>query len=244
MDVLWFRVSRQPDDPQQALGRFASGKIMVMLNRGEYWQCGYLIPKGTLPQLKERGLERFRQDFLTVAPFLGTRANEIRDWDQIKLLTVAVDRLRTWYRPGLLCIGDAAHAMSPVGGIGINLAIQDAVATANILSEPLRTGNVSERELRKVQQRRLFATRVTQRAQIFIQDRVLRPVLSSNQVFSVPLLLRLFQRLPFLRRIPARLIGIGIKPEHIRTPDFFFAAVRRARRGDGERRGRGDGETG
>jgi 2-polyprenyl-6-methoxyphenol hydroxylase-like FAD-dependent oxidoreductase len=227
MDVLWFRVSRQPDDPQQALGRFASGKIMVMLNRGEYWQCGYLIPKGTLPQLKERGLERFRKDFLTVAPFLGSRANEIRDWDQIKLLTVAVDRLRTWYRPGLLCIGDAAHAMSPVGGIGINLAIQDAVATANILSEPLRTGNVSERELRKVQQRRLFATRVTQRAQIFIQDRVLRPVLSSNQVFSVPLLLRLFQRLPFLRRIPARLIGIGIRPEHVRTPDFFFAAVRR-----------------
>ena len=227
IDVLWFRISRTADDPAQALGRFASGKVMVMLNRGDYWQCGYLIPKGTLPQLRERGLERFRQDFLTVAPFLGNRANEIVDWDQIKLLTVAVDRLRTWYRPGLLCIGDAAHAMSPVGGVGINLAIQDAVATANILTDPLLKKKLTQSDLRKIQRRRLLPTRITQRAQIFIQNRVLRPVLNRDQAVSVPLVLRLFKRVPLLRRIPARVVGVGVRPERIRTPDAFLAGDKR-----------------
>ena len=227
IDVLWFRISRAPEDPPQALGRFASGKVMVMLNRGDYWQCGYLIPKGTLPRLKERGLEGFRQDFLTVAPFLGDRANEIADWDHIKLLTVEVDRLRTWYRPGLLCIGDAAHAMSPVGGVGINLAIQDAVATANILTNPLLHKTLTEHDLRKIQRRRLLPTRVTQRAQIFIQNRVLRPVLTSSQAVSIPLVLRLFQRVPLARRIPARVVGVGVRPEHIRTPNVFAGAEKR-----------------
>ena len=226
IDVMWFRISRLPDDPSQALGRFAGGRVMVMLNRGEYWQCGYLIAKGTLDQVKQRGIEAFRQDMLTVAPFLRDRANEIRDFDDIRLLTVRVDRLLKWYRAGLLCIGDAAHAMSPVGGIGINVAIQDAVAAANILAEPLRNKTVTENDLERVQQRRLFPTRVTQAAQVFMQNRVLKPILGNTQQISTPFVLRLFQWFPFLRRIPARLVGIGARPEHVRTPDVFSAQGR------------------
>jgi 2-polyprenyl-6-methoxyphenol hydroxylase-like FAD-dependent oxidoreductase len=158
---------------------------------------------------------------LTVAPFLRDRANEIRDWDDIRLLTVRVDRLLKWYRAGLLCIGDAAHAMSPVGGIGINVAIQDAVAAANILAEPLRNKTVTENDLERVQERRLFPTRVTQAAQVFMQNRVLKPILGNTQQISVPFVLRLFQWFPFLRRIPARLVGIGVRPEHVRTPDVL-----------------------
>jgi len=221
IDVLWFRISRQPDDPSQVLGRFAGGRVMVMLNRGDYWQCGYLIAKGTLDQVKQRGIECFRQDMLTVAPFLRDRADEIRDWDDIRLLTVRVDRLLKWYRAGLLCIGDAAHAMSPVGGIGINVAIQDAVAAANILAEPLKNKTLTENDLEKVQRRRLFPTRVTQAAQVFMQNRVLKPILGNTQQISVPFVLRLFQWFPFLRRIPARLVGIGVRPEHIKTADAF-----------------------
>ena len=221
IDVMWFRISRLPDDPSQGLGRFAGGRIMVMLNRGDYWQCGYLIAKGTLDQVKQRGIEAFRQDMLTVAPFLRDRANEIRAWDEIRLLTVRVDRLLKWYRPGLLCIGDAAHAMSPVGGIGINVAVQDAVATANILGEPLKDKTLTENDLDKVQRRRLFPTRVTQAAQVFMQNRVLKPILGNTQQISVPFVLRLFQWFPFLRRIPARLVGIGVRPEHVRTPNVF-----------------------
>ena len=223
IDVLWFRISRQPDDPTQVLGRFVGGKIMVMLNRDEYWQCGYVIPKGSTEKLKKRGLESFRDDILSIAPFLQGRASEIADWDQVKLLTVKVDRLRQWYRPGLLCIGDAAHAMSPVGGVGINLAIQDAVATANILTNQLREKTVSEKDLAQIQRRRLFPTRVTQAAQVFIQKRVLSPILGSNQNVTVPFVLRLFKHFPFLRRIPARLVGIGVRAEHIKTRDGFTA---------------------
>jgi len=221
IDVMWFRISRLPHDSSQGLGRFAGGRIMVMLNRGDYWQCGYLIAKGTLDQVKQRGIEAFRQDMLTVAPFLRDRANEIRDWDGIRLLTVRVDRLLKWYRPGLLCIGDAAHAMSPVGGIGINVAIQDAVAAANILAEPLKNKTLTEDDLEKVQRRRLFPTRVTQAAQVFMQNRVLKPILGNTQQISAPFVLRLFQWFPFLRRIPARLVGIGVRPEHIKTVDAF-----------------------
>ncbi len=221
IDVMWFRISRRPDDPTQGLGRFAGGRVMVMLNRGDYWQCGYLIAKGTFDQVKQRGIEAFRQDMLTVAPFLGDRANDIRDWHEIRLLTVRVDRLLNWYRSGLLCIGDAAHAMSPVGGIGINVAIQDAVAAANILAEPLKNKTVTENDLANVQRRRLLPTRLTQAAQVFIQNRVLKPILGNTQQTSVPFLLRLFQWFPFLRRIPARLVGIGVRPEHVRTPDAF-----------------------
>jgi 2-polyprenyl-6-methoxyphenol hydroxylase-like FAD-dependent oxidoreductase len=217
IDVLWFRLSRQPNDQAQALGRFANGKIMVMINRETYWQCGYVIRKGALEQIRERGMEAFRQDILSLAPFLGDRVKEVRDWDEIKLLTVLVDRLRKWYRPGLLCIGDAAHAMSPVGGIGINLAIQDAVAAANILARPLSAGWVSPSHLQKVQWRRELPTRLTQRGQVFVQDNVLGRVLGSTQPVVAPWFLKLFKRFPVLRRIPARFVGLGVRPEHVRT---------------------------
>ena len=219
IDVLWFRLSRKPDDPGQALGRFVAGKIMVMLNRDTYWQCGFVIPKDALKRLHERGLDAFRSDLLTVAPFLRDRVNELQDWNEVKLLTVMVDRLRQWYRSGLLCIGDAAHAMSPVGGVGINLAIQDAVAAANILARPLSQGWVSLSHLQKIQWRRELPTRMTQWAQIQIQKRILGRALGSTQQFSALWFLRLFKRFPVLRRIPARLIGIGVRPEHVRTPD-------------------------
>jgi 2-polyprenyl-6-methoxyphenol hydroxylase-like FAD-dependent oxidoreductase len=170
-----------------------------------------------LQQIRERGLEAFRQDILGLAPFLGDRVKEIRDWDELKLLTVLVDRLRKWYRPGLLCIGDAAHAMSPVGGIGINLAIQDAVAAANILARPLSEGWVSPSHLQKVQWRRELPTRLTQRGQVFVQDNVLGRVLGSTEPVVAPWFIKLFKRFPVLRRIPARFIGLGVRPEHART---------------------------
>ncbi len=221
IDVLWFRVSRRPNDPGQVLGRFVPGKILVMLNREEYWQCAFVIRKGAFAEIKECGIDAFRQDIKSVAPFLGERVQEINDWEQVKLLTVLVDRLRKWYRPGLLCIGDAAHAMSPVGGVGINLAIQDAVATANNLARPLSENYVSSSHLQKVQWRREFPTKVTQWGQVQVQERILSTVLQSQQQVRPPWFLRLFQKFPVLRRIPARLIGIGVRPEHVKTPDIL-----------------------
>jgi 2-polyprenyl-6-methoxyphenol hydroxylase-like FAD-dependent oxidoreductase len=217
IDVLWFRLSRQSSDPGQVLGRFVTGKIMVMLNRDSYWQCAFVIPKGAFEDIKRRGVEAFRADIVSIAPFLHDRVHELTDWEPIKLLTVLVDRLRKWYRPGLLCIGDAAHAMSPVGGVGINLAIQDAVATANILARPLSQDYVSLSHLQKVQWRRELPTRLTQWAQVQVQNRVLSRTLTSRQSIRPPLIMRLFKRFPVLRRIPARLIGIGVRPEHVRT---------------------------
>jgi 2-polyprenyl-6-methoxyphenol hydroxylase-like FAD-dependent oxidoreductase len=219
IDVLWFRVSRRQTDPGQVLGRVIPGKILVMLNREEYWQCAFVIRKGAFEEVKRRGLEAFRADIISVAPFLKDRAGELRDWESIKLLTVLVDRLRKWYRPGLLCIGDAAHAMSPVGGVGINLAIQDAVATANILAHPLSENYVSLSHLQKVQWRREFPTRVTQWGQVQVQERILSAVLGTQKSFRAPWFMRLFKKFPVLRRIPARLIGIGVRPEHVKTPD-------------------------
>lgn len=219
MDVLWMRISRKPGDPGQVLGRIDAGKFLVMLDRDEYWQCAFLIPKGGFDGLREKGLASFRDSVVSIAPFLADRVNELRDWDDIKLLSVAVDRLRQWYRPGLLCIGDAAHAMSPVGGVGINLAIQDAVAAANILAGRLRRNSVSERDLEKFQRRRMFPTRATQGLQILIQNRVITPTLKSTaKIQSLPWPLKLFRRMPVLRRIPARVIGIGFRPEHIASP--------------------------
>ena len=220
IDVLWFRLSRRPDDPGQVMGRFGTGKILVMLNRDDYWQCAYLIQKGAFEQTKARGLEAFRADIAALAPFVKDRVVELQDWEAIRLLTVLVDRLRKWYRPGLLCIGDAAHAMSPVGGVGINLAIQDAVAAANILARPLSQNYVSLSHLQKVQLRRELPTRVTQWAQVQIQNRILNAALTSQQQIRPPLIARLFQKFPVLRRIPARLIGIGVRPEHVKTPDI------------------------
>jgi len=217
IDVLWMRLSRQDGDPHQPLGRFNRGKVLVMLDRGEFWQCAFVIPKGGIEDIRRRGLDAFRQDVADVAPFLRERLDELTDWNDIKLLTVLIDRLEKWYRPGLLCIGDAAHAMSPIGGVGINLAIQDAVAAANLLAGPLRQGAVSAIELQKVQRRRQMAAHFTQRLQIFVQDRLLSRVLASRKQVAMPWPLRLTRRWPFLRRFPAWLIGIGIRPEHIAT---------------------------
>jgi 2-polyprenyl-6-methoxyphenol hydroxylase-like FAD-dependent oxidoreductase len=219
MDVLWFRLSRRPDDGEQTLGRIVKGKMMVLLNRGDYWQCAYLIRKGDFDQIKHRGLEAFRQDIATVTPFLRDRVGELSDWDPVKLLTVRVDRLQKWYRPGLLCIGDAAHAMSPIGGVGINLAIQDAVAAANILADRLARRTATLADLQRVQLRREFPTRMTQALQVFLQNQVISRVLGSDREFNLPWVLSLFNRWPFLRRIPARLIGIGFRPEHVRTAE-------------------------
>jgi len=221
MDVLWFRLSRRPDDRRNPLGNFGRGKVFVMLDREDYWQCGFVIPKGGIDAIRRQGLQAFRDAIAEIAPFLRDRVGELRDWDQVKLLTVAVDHLKKWYRPGLLCIGDAAHAMSPIGGVGINLAIQDAVAAANLLAAPLRDGAVTEYDLRRVQRRREWPTRWTQRLQLFIQDRVISRVLASQRPLSPPWFLRLLGWFPVLRRIPARLIGMGFRPEHVRTPDVF-----------------------
>jgi 2-polyprenyl-6-methoxyphenol hydroxylase-like FAD-dependent oxidoreductase len=218
MDVLWFRVSRPPDDPDETMGIFLPGRILVAINRGNYWQCAFVIPKGSVDEVHRKGLLALQQVVEQAAPFLAGRMTEIADWDAVKLLTVAVDRLTCWHRDGLLCIGDAAHAMSPVGGVGVNLAVQDAVAAANILAGPLRRGRVSADVLQQVQDRRAFPTRLTQRMQVFIQDRVIRSVLSGTETMSPPLVLRLLKWFPVLRRIPARLIGLGARPEHVRTP--------------------------
>jgi 2-polyprenyl-6-methoxyphenol hydroxylase-like FAD-dependent oxidoreductase len=215
MDVLWFRLPRRPEDPTATMGRFDAGRIVVMLNRGDYWQLGYVIPKGSAAGIRAAGLDRFREGLAATTPFLRDRVDELRSWDDVKLLTVSVDRLRRWYRPGLLCIGDAAHAMSPVGGVGINLAIQDAVAAANRLAAPLRERRVTLDDLEAVQQRRLLPTRVTQRLQVLVQRRLITRALAARQSFRAPLVVRLLNRFPGLARIPARLVGIGIRPEHL-----------------------------
>jgi 2-polyprenyl-6-methoxyphenol hydroxylase-like FAD-dependent oxidoreductase len=219
MDVLWFRLGRHSRDAEDTAGTFLPGHVFIAINRGDYWQCAYVIPKGAAEEVRARGLERFRESVVDANPLFHDRVEEIRDWDAVKLLTVRVDRLQQWYRPGLLCIGDAAHAMSPVGGVGINLAVQDAVAAANILWEPLRSGRVEESNLRKVQQRRLFPARLTQGAQVFIQNNIIAGVLGAAEALTPPLPLRMLERFPILRRIPARLIGMGVRPEHVRTPE-------------------------
>ncbi len=220
IDVLWMRISRRPADSNQALGRFRAGHILVTLDRGDYWQCAYVIPKGAFDMIQQRGLPAFREELGAVAPFLSERVHELKDWNDIKLLSVAVDHLREWSRTGLLCIGDAAHAMSPIGGVGINLAIQDAVAAANILAKPLLYGEASNDELGRVQRRREFPTRVTQGLQVLAHKRVINPYLSGKApIRRLPLPLKFLERFPVLRRIPARAVGLGFRPEHVRTPD-------------------------
>jgi len=225
IDVLWFRMSRRATDPQETMGRFLAGAVFVMIQRGDYWQCGLVIAKGGFDRVQAAGLDAFRTRVRELAPFLGGRVNELADWEQVKLLTVRVDRLRHWYRPGLLCIGDAAHAMSPVGGVGINLAIQDAVAAANLLAAKLRDGDVTERDLEAVQRRRSFPTRVTQALQLAVQNRVIAPTLGATTNPTPPLVVRLFAQFAPLRRIPARIVGLGVRPEHITSPAWTPAAA-------------------
>jgi 2-polyprenyl-6-methoxyphenol hydroxylase-like FAD-dependent oxidoreductase len=224
IDVLWMRVSRTPGDPEQTFGNIAAGGILVAINRNDYYQCAFVIRKGAFDRIRAAGIQQFRDDVARLAPFLADRTAEIKDWDDVKLLTVTVDRLETWYRPGFLCIGDAAHAMSPVGGVGINLAIQDAVAAANVLAGPLRSGSVPLDVLRAVQRRRELPTRLTQGLQVFIQERVLNRVLSTTQLTEAPALVRFLASIPILRRIPAWIVGVGFRPEHVRTPDASAGA--------------------
>jgi len=219
MDVMWVRVSRQASDSHQTFGHLDRGRILVLLNREMYWQAAFVIPKGEADRVRSKGVDAFRHEIAQLAPFLGSRLDEIRDWSDVSLLTVAVDRLVDWARPGVLCIGDAAHAMSPIGGVGINLAIQDAVATANLLGATLLNGTPSVDQLRTVQQRRAFPTRATQWVQLTVQNRIIRNVLGRDEAVHAPGLLKLLQHWPILRRIPARVIGVGFRPEHIRTPD-------------------------
>jgi 2-polyprenyl-6-methoxyphenol hydroxylase-like FAD-dependent oxidoreductase len=190
-----------------------------MLDREDYWICAYVIPKGRCDEIKSMGLAAFRQEVTALSPFLGDRVEELRDWKDVSLLTVKVDRLVHWWRPGLLCIGDAAHAMSPIGGVGINLAIQDAVAAANILSSKLRQGTPSVDDLQAVQRRRTFPTRATQRMQLIVQNNVIRRVLGATKPLSLPWFLKLLRRFPYLRRFPARVVAVGFRPEHIKTAE-------------------------
>jgi len=217
IDVLWFRVSRRPGDPEATMGRFDRGSALVMLNRGDYWQCAFVIGKGSLDAIRALGLEPLRARFATALGLPAERMLEIASWDDVKLLTVQVNRLARWAREGLLCIGDAAHAMSPIGGVGINLAIQDAVAAANRLHAEFRSGPPPLAALEAVQRRRDFPTRVTQRFQVLVQTRILQRVLEGAPM-KLPVAARLLGRFPLLRRIPARMIGMGVRPEHIESP--------------------------
>jgi 2-polyprenyl-6-methoxyphenol hydroxylase-like FAD-dependent oxidoreductase len=219
IDVLWFRLSRKNSDTEDTGGHIEAGRMMVTLYRGDYWQCAYVIPKGGIDSVKREGLAAFRERVAEIEPWLADRLGELKSFDDIKLLTVAIDRLRQWHRPGLICIGDAAHAMSPVGGVGINLAVQDAVAAANILAEPLRSGAVTNERLAAVQARREFPMRVIQRMQVIVQNNLLSPALKSSERPKPPFVMRLVQWFPALRRIPARVLGLGVRPEHIHTPE-------------------------
>jgi 2-polyprenyl-6-methoxyphenol hydroxylase-like FAD-dependent oxidoreductase len=213
IDVLWMRIAHHENDQRAVLGKAENGSFFVMIYRGDYWQCAMVIPKGGFDAIKAQGIEAFRARVAQLAE--RDRADELQTWDDVKLLTVTVDRLETWHQPGLLFIGDAAHAMSPVGGVGINLAIQDAVAAANILAAPLRAKTVTDSDLARVQERRLWPTRVIQAGQVAVQDRVLKPVISGNVNVDAPWILKLMQRFTVLQRIPARIIGLGIRPEHV-----------------------------
>jgi 2-polyprenyl-6-methoxyphenol hydroxylase-like FAD-dependent oxidoreductase len=216
MDVLWMRLSRRPTDPSQLFGRIDFGRIFVMIDRGDYWQCALVIRKGAFETIRARGIQDLRDGIVQMNPFLTDRVAELKSWDDVKLLTVQVDRLREWFRPGLLCIGDAAHAMSPVAGVGINLAIQDAVAAANILIPAFRRGSsIRTDTLKQIQERRELPTRVVQRAQLLIQNNIITRVLDRTGRMKPPLAIRALGAFPLLRRIPARLVGLGFRREHV-----------------------------
>jgi 2-polyprenyl-6-methoxyphenol hydroxylase-like FAD-dependent oxidoreductase len=215
IDVLWFRLSRKSGDPEQLLGNINYGKALILINRGDYFQSGLIVPKGSFERIQHDGVDAFRNEILKIAPFLGDRVLELRDWDQVKLLTVRINRLRRWHRPGLLCIGDAAHAMSPAGGVGINLAIQDAVATANLIGDTLRAGSAPESVLARVQKRREFPTRVTQFMQVNAH-RAFAKIFENPGPITVPWQLKAAVHIPGVQRLVARAVGLGVRPEHIK----------------------------
>jgi 2-polyprenyl-6-methoxyphenol hydroxylase-like FAD-dependent oxidoreductase len=223
MDVLWFRVTRRNNDGNDVFGHIEAGMMLVMLDRGDYWQCAYVIPKGGIERVKASGIEAFRNCVVELSPFLADRIGELKGFDDVKLLSVTVDRLQQWWRPGLICIGDAAHAMSPIGGVGINIAVQDAVAAANRLAAPLKAGRVTDNDLQAIQQRRTFPARMTQQIQLTMQNRIISPALQATRQPKPPLLFRLFDAFPILRRVPGRLLALGIRPEHVQTPDASAA---------------------
>jgi 2-polyprenyl-6-methoxyphenol hydroxylase-like FAD-dependent oxidoreductase len=219
IDVLWFRLSKKAGDPEQVLGHLGQDKMIVTINRTEYWQCAYVIAKGEIERVRADGLDAFKRAVADGAQFLSDRVDELKSFDDVKLLSVSVDRLRIWSKPGVLCIGDAAHAMSPIGGVGINLAVQDAVATANLLAAKLKAGTLRDRDLDNVRQRRLFPVKLIQSGQVAVQNRVLRPVVSGgNRRLKVPWVVKLLDRNAWLRRWPAQIIGVGVRPEHVRSP--------------------------
>jgi 2-polyprenyl-6-methoxyphenol hydroxylase-like FAD-dependent oxidoreductase len=227
MDVLWFRVTRKPTDDVEGFGHVEAGHMMVMLDRGDYWQCAYVIPKGGIGRIKAEGLDAFRSRVVAMTPAFADRVGELKSFDDVKLLTVTVDRLRQWWRPGVICIGDAAHAMSPIGGVGVNLAVQDAVAAANRLAAPLKARRVSNDDLAAIEKRRTFPVRATQWVQLTAQNQIVAPALASTANLKPPLMFKLFNAFPPLRRIPARLLGLGFRPEHVQTPDVGAAGVDR-----------------
>jgi 2-polyprenyl-6-methoxyphenol hydroxylase-like FAD-dependent oxidoreductase len=220
IDVFWFRLPKGASDYRESGGTFGAGSFIVQINRGDYWQCAFVVPKGAAEEVRARGIHAFRDDVARAVPDLADVTGTLEDWDQVKLLSVSLDRLDHWSRPGLLCIGDAAHAMSPVGGVGINLAIQDAVAAANILAGRLAGGENADALLEKVQDRRSLPVKLIQGGQKIVHDRILTPLVVRKAVLDkVPFVLRLFKAFPILRRIPARIVGLGFRREHIRSPD-------------------------
>jgi 2-polyprenyl-6-methoxyphenol hydroxylase-like FAD-dependent oxidoreductase len=223
MDALWFRITRREADGADVFGHIEAGALLVMLDRGDYWQCAYVIPKGGIDRVTADGIEAFRDRVVALSPFLADRVGELRSFDDVKLLSVMVNRLRQWWRPGLICIGDAAHAMSPIGGVGINIAVQDAVAAANRLAAPLKAGTTTNGHLQAIQARRDFPARMTQKIQLTMQNRIIGPALQGAREPKPPLIFRLFDAFPRLRRIPGRLLALGIRPEHVQTPDVGAA---------------------
>jgi 2-polyprenyl-6-methoxyphenol hydroxylase-like FAD-dependent oxidoreductase len=217
MDALWFHLPRRPDEPEVDIARIGGGQIGILLDRGEQWQVGYVIPKGGYQEIRTGGLEKMRRSFAELRPEVADRMDHLREWSQVSVLSVESDRLPKWHRPGLLMIGDAAHVMSPVAGVGINYAIQDAVVAANVLGDSLAEGDVSMRELARVQRRREWPTRIIQALQAQLQRRVLAPALDPTQPFAPPAFMRFLPRVPLLRKLPPRLIGFGIWPVHVRN---------------------------
>ena len=219
MDVLWFRAGRKPDETENVFARLEPGKMLVTFDRGDYWQCAYVIAKGQYEAVKARGLPLLLDDVARMAPILQSGVADVKSWDDVKLLTVAINRLKRWTRPGLLCIGDAAHAMSPIGGVGVNLAVQDAVATANLLAEKLARGSPSQDDLDAVQRRREFPVKMTQRMQVIAQDNIIGAALKpGDQPLKVPLAVRLITAVPWLQGVTARFVALGVRPEHVQSP--------------------------